>query len=293
MSVESVVVLGTGTMAPGIAAACVVAGASVTIAGRDAARAAAAAAAAGPTVAHAAIAPEAFEGCDLVLETVREDIGVKRSLLASVEGCLGDAACIATNTSSLPVAGIASALAHPERFAAMHFLHPADLTAVVEVVPGPKTDPATVETLVELARRMKKQPLVLRRDHPGFIWNRIQMAVIRECMQLLDEGVADLEAVDAAVSDGLAPRWIAAGPLATSDLGGSETFRIIAEQLFPQLAASAAVSERLGEGFYSWTDDSRTTIRTLRSEAIAAGRAFAARRRAGAPGARGSLDSRS
>jgi 3-hydroxybutyryl-CoA dehydrogenase len=279
VSVESVVVVGTGAMAPGIAAACAAAGTSVTIAGRDADRAGVAADDAGGDVRASQIEPAAFAGCDLVIETVVEDIAVKRDLLSRIEGWLDGGAIVATNTSSLPVGSLASALEHPGRLAGFHFLNPAALTAVVEIVPGPGTAPATIELLVELAGRMEKLPLVLRRDYPGFIWNRLQMAMIRECVHLLDEGVADLAAIEAAVSDGLAPRWIAAGPLATSDLGGSATFRIVAEQLFGQLSSAAEAPESMGPGFYEWTEESMRAVRELREETIRAGRAFAERRR--------------
>jgi 3-hydroxybutyryl-CoA dehydrogenase len=266
-------------MAPGIAAACAAAGASVTIAGRDAARARAAAELAGDRVRAAEIEEDAFAGCDLVIESVLEDLTVKRELLSRLEEWLEPDAVIATNTSSLPVSSLASTLASPARFAAFHFLNPAALTTVVEIVPGPATAPETINLLVDLAGRMQKLPLVLRRDYPGFIWNRLQMAVIRECVHLLDEGVADLAAIDAAVSDGLAPRWIAAGPLGTSDLGGSATFRLVAEQLFGKLSSDSAVSGSLGPGFYRWTDESAGAVKELRAEAIRAGRAFAERRR--------------
>jgi 3-hydroxybutyryl-CoA dehydrogenase len=274
-----VVVVGTGMMAPGIAAACAAAGASVTIAGRDVARAGIAAERSGEGVRAASIEERSFSGCDLVIESVLEDLAVKRDLLSRLEAWLEADAVIATNTSSLPVGSLASALVRPGRLAGFHFLNPAALTTVVEIVPGPATAPGTVELLVGLARRMQKLPLVLRRDYPGFIWNRLQMAMIRECVHLLDEGVADLASIDAAVSDGLAPRWIAAGPLGTSDLGGSNTFRLVAEQLFGQLSSGAAVSESLGPGFYGWTDESTRRVTELRTEALRAGRAFAERRR--------------
>jgi 3-hydroxybutyryl-CoA dehydrogenase len=269
-------------MAPGIAAACAAAGATVTIAGRDAARARVAAEQTGERVRAATIEEQTFAGCNLVIETVLEDLGVKRDLLSRLEAWLKPDTVIATNTSSLPVASIASALKLPERFAGFHFLHPAALTSVVEIVPGADTVSGTIESLIDLARRMQKFPLVLRRDYPGFIWNRLQMAMIRECVHLLDEGVADLATIDAAVSDGLAPRWVAAGPLATSDLGGSATFRLVAEQLFGRLS-SAAVSESLGPGFYSWTEESTQAVIDLRAETLHAGRTFAKLRRDASP----------
>jgi 3-hydroxybutyryl-CoA dehydrogenase len=136
---------------------------------------------------------------------------------------------------------------------------------------------------------MGKRPLVLRRDVPGFIWNRIQFAVLRECLHVLDEGVADPAAIDAAVSDGLAPRWLAAGPLATVDLGGIETFRRAAENLFPLLANDATVPTSLSgkaaadEAFYRWLPESTAAIEALRAEALDAGRRIADRRRAETP----------
>jgi 3-hydroxybutyryl-CoA dehydrogenase len=218
-----------------------------------------------------------------VIETVLEDLALKQELIAKLETWVRDGAVIATNTSSLPVETLASTLAEPGRFAAFHFLNPAESTTVVEIVPGSATTPETVSLLVELARRMEKTPLVLRRDYPGFVWNRLQMAMIRECLHLLDEGVADIEAIEAAVSDGLAPRWMAAGPLATSDLGGSGTFLRVAEQLFPRLASGAEVSGRLGTGFFEWTDETSSATRELRAATLHAGRGFAKRRRATAP----------
>jgi 3-hydroxybutyryl-CoA dehydrogenase len=281
--IEEIVVIGTGRMAPGIAAACLAAGAVVTIAGRDAARARVAAEQAGKDVRSALIKEQTFAGCDLVIETVIEDLNIKRSLFARLEPWLVDDAVIATNTSSLAVDSIASTLRVPERFAAFHFLHPANLTSVVEVVPGTATTSPTTASLAELARRMEKLPLLLHRDYPGFIWNRLQMAMIRECVHLLDEGVADVESIDAAVADGLAPRWLAAGPLATSDLGGSATFRLVAQQLFTRLSTAGA-SDRLGPGFYRWTDESEAAVTTLRAESLAVGKAMAELRRRVTPG---------
>ena len=136
---------------------------------------------------------------------------------------------------------------------------------------------------------MGKRPLVLRHDVPGFVWNRIQFAVLRECLHILGEQVADASAIDAAVSDGLAPRWLAAGPLATVDLGGIETFRRAAENLFPLLASNAAVPASLSglapadEAFYRWTPESTAAIEALRAEALDAGRRIADRRTAEAP----------
>jgi 3-hydroxybutyryl-CoA dehydrogenase len=285
-----VVVVGTGAMAPEIAAACAAAGMPVRIAGRDAGRARAAAATAdgylggGERVEAAGIVPGAFAGADLVIETVVEDLAVKRDLLARLEPWCPPAAVIATNTSSLRIADLAGALADPARFGGLHFLKPAHLTAVVEVVPGPSTGEATVEALRRVAAAMGKAPLVVRADVPGFIWNRIQFAVLRECLHMLEAGVASAADIDAAVSDGLAPRWMAAGPLTTADLGGLSTFATVAGRLFPELSDAAAAPElarraAAGEPFAPWARDAASAVAALRADALAAGREVAARRR--------------
>jgi 3-hydroxybutyryl-CoA dehydrogenase len=291
--VQTVVIVGTGRMAPGIAAACALAGSAVTITGRSQGRAEAAAQAAtslaGRAVRGAPLTEESFAGAAIVIETVVEDRAVKDELLGTIERGLSADAVLATNTSSLPIDELAEGLSRPERFAGLHFLNPAQLTAVVEVVPGRATSPATVQLLAELVGRMGKRPLVLRHDVPGFVWNRIQFAVLRECLHILGEQVADASAIDAAVSDGLAPRWLAAGPLATVDLGGIETFRRAAENLFPLLASDAAVPASLSgraaadEAFYRWTPESTAAIEALRAEALDAGRRIADRRTAEAP----------
>lgn len=277
-------------MAPEIAAALASAGGPVVVCGRSAERADAAARRAtalsgGGEISAVALDAAAFAEAELVVETVAEDLGLKRELLARVEAWCPAGAVLATNTSSLRIADIASALARPARFAGLHFLKPGHLTAVVEVVPGPDTDPEVVAGLEARARAMGKAPLVVRADVPGFIWNRIQFAVLRECLHMLESGVADAADIDAAVSDGLAPRWMAAGPLATADLGGLAVFATISGQLFPHLADGHAAPDELtrraeeGPPFAPWTAAGGDGVAELRARALAMGREIAARRR--------------
>ena len=165
MSSIRAVVVGTGSMGPEIAAALATAGLDTSIAGRDAGRTDAAAALArsyadGRAVAAVPVAPEMFTDADLVLETVVEDLATKHDLLARIEGWCRPETVIATNTSSLRIADIAAGLSRPGRFAGLHFLKPAHLTAVVELIPGPATDSAT--TMVECPRE-KNSPTVTGR----------------------------------------------------------------------------------------------------------------------------------
>ena len=277
---SDVVVVGSGRMAPGIAAACAAAGARVRITARDADRARAAAGAAtelsGRWVGAEPFGPATFAGATLAIETIIEDGEAKAAVLAQVERWLSDDATLATNTSSLPVDRLAAALALPERFAGLHFLHPAHATDVVEIVPGRATSDAVRQALAALVHGMGKRPIVLQRDIPGFVWNRLQFALLRECLHLIDEGIASIATIDAAVTEGLAPRWLAAGPLATADLGGLATFQRVAEELFPVLARDTAVSATLagrarhGEGFYGWTGPERERAEARRAVVLAA-----------------------
>jgi len=284
------VVVGTGSMGPEIAAAFALAGLDASIAGREPGRTEAAAGLAGSfaggrAVAAVPIAAETFADVDLVLETVVEDLATKHELLARIEVWCAPETVIATNTSSLRIADIAAALARPGRFAGLHFLKPAHLTAVVELIPGPATDERTTTLLRDVATRMSKAPLVAERDVPGFIWNRIQFAVLRECLHMLETGVASAADVDAAVADGLAPRWVAAGPLATADLGGLATFARVCDGLFPHLAndtrAPGAITGPAASGgaLQGWTRGPADEIGRLRADALAAGREIAERRR--------------
>lgn len=256
-------VVGTGRTGPTVAAAFARAGVKVRVAGRSLEKAEAAAAEAGrlagSEVAAVGLGAEAVTDADLVVETVLEDVAIKRDVLAQIEGWARPGTLLATNTSSLRLADLADGLTRTGDFLGMHFLHPADITPVVEVVRGPATSDAALGRGCAVAAQIGKRALVVQRDIAGFIWNRIQMAVLRECLHLLDAGVADVEALDAAVADGLAPRWVGGGPFLTADLGGVATFGRVAAQLFPALANDTTVSPTLsGRGeedtFYAWDE---------------------------------------
>jgi 3-hydroxybutyryl-CoA dehydrogenase len=267
-------------MAPQIAAACLLAGTQVVVAARNPAKAVAAAqqatawAGVGSSARGLELAPAAFKTAELVVEAIVEGLVAKEHLLALIEPWVRDEAVISTNTSSLQIGRLAQSLDHPERFAGFHFLNPAHLTAVVEVVAGEQTDADVVDALAALSERMGKRPLRVNKDVPGFIWNRVQFAVLRECVHLIEEGVAGIEAIDAAVADGLAPRWIGAGPLATADIGGLATFIKIAEGLFPVLSQAndvpSSIYERVqsGSGFYAWSVTSQQAVTELRDRLL-------------------------
>ncbi len=198
---------------------------------------------------------------DLVVEAVVERMDVKKAVLREVEEVAGSAAVIATNTSSLSVDEMASALARPGRFAGMHFFGPVHRMPLVEIVRGEKTDPGTIETIASLAVRMGKTPVVTR-DGPGFLVNRILGLALNEAGHLLGEGCA-VQALDGAWTDFGMPM----GPCRLIDEIGTDVARhagdalaaALGERMAPAaslvaLGESGRPGRKGGRGFYLYAD---------------------------------------
>jgi 3-hydroxybutyryl-CoA dehydrogenase len=209
---------------------------------------------------------EAASGADLILESVPESLPLKLELLPEIERSAPPGAVIGTNTSSLPLELLGEALDRPGRFLGLHWFNPAHLVPLVEVIPTAATEPGVVSWSVTALSEMGKRPLVLTRPIDGFLANRLQYALIREALQLIEDGLATPEQIDAVLTDCLGPRWAVIGPMRSTDLAGVETAVAVAKQLFPTLsnaeapqrALSALLEEgRLGvraqRGFYSYS----------------------------------------
>ena len=187
-------------------------------------------------------AGQALDGAGLVVETIVEEVEPKRALLALAEEHGSPDAILTTNTSSLPLAALEGALGRPERFAGLHWLNPPELVELVEVVGGEGTAPATLETLAGWMDELGKAPVVVRRDVPGFVVNRLQYALLREAYALVDAGVCTFADVDRTLTHGLGARWAAIGPFETMDLAGVDLHAAVAANLWPELANDAEPS---------------------------------------------------
>jgi 3-hydroxybutyryl-CoA dehydrogenase len=236
---QNVAVVGAGTMGTGIARVFAEAGASVRLCARresslDAAR---------PRLGEAAervrlstSVDDALDGAELVVETIVEAAEPKRAILARAEERASTEVILTTNTSSLPLAALTGALRRPERFAGLHWFNPPELVELVEVVGGEHTAAGTLDLLVDWARQLGKAPVVVRRDVPGFVANRLQYALLREAYALVDSGVCSFADVDRAVTHGLGPRWAAIGPFETMDLAGLDVHAAVAANLWSELS---------------------------------------------------------
>ncbi|WP_072314009.1 3-hydroxyacyl-CoA dehydrogenase family protein [Agrococcus sp. Marseille-P2731] len=246
---ETIAVLGAGVMGAGIARVFGAAGHRVRVFDVRAQAAAAAAASAGAS-AHDSV-EDAVAGATIVLEAAPERLELKRELIARVEAA-NATAIIASNTSSIAPDALAAGMREPARLVIAHFFNPADTVPLVEVVPGPATPQESVDRVVRLLEGCGKTAVPLAQQVEGFIANRLQAALYREAMHLVELGVATPEQVDLAVTAGLGPRWALAGPFEIMDLGGLDVWASVTDGVFPSLgdasAAPAMLRDRVARG---------------------------------------------
>ena len=206
--------------------------------------------------------PRDLEGCELVIESVVEDLDVKRKLFAKLDRVLPDNAVLATNTSTLPVVELAMATERPDRVVGLHFFNPAPVLPLVEIVRAPTSSDAAARTAYEWAERAGKQPVNCN-DTPGFIVNRILIPLLNDCVRVLDEARVTPEDLDKAMVNGAG--W-PLGPCALVDLVGIDVHVHASEALYEKLREERmAPPERLvamqregrlgrktGAGFFSY-----------------------------------------
>ena len=172
---------------------------------------------------------QAVRDARFVTEAVQEELEVKQELFARIEATVADDAILASNSSAFPISQSGSRLRRPERALVTHWFNPPHLVPLVEVVPSPATTESAVSDTIELLTRIGKRALRLRKELPGFLVNRVQVAIQREVWNLLQEGVASPADIDTTLSASVGFRMAAVGPLEVYDFGGLDiqtiTFR--------------------------------------------------------------------
>ncbi|MEI2414679.1 3-hydroxyacyl-CoA dehydrogenase family protein [Orrella sp. JC864] len=216
-----------------------------------------------------------------VIEAVPEILQAKLDLYRELSPRLAGHCILSSNTSGIVPALLEPAIADPSRFLITHYWNAPHAVPLVEVVPGTRTDPGVLEQAQAWVRATGNEPVLLRKAVPGFVGNRIQYAVLREALSLVEQGVATPEAVDEVVRATLGKRYPWAGPFQIADLGGLQTFAQVSGHLFPELAGGTAglavLQERVaagklgaasGEGFYKWDDARRKAVAQARKRVL-------------------------
>ena len=206
---------------------------------------------------------EAVQNADLVIEAVTENPTLKKSVLAEADKYAPPRAIIASNTSSMSITEIGAATKRPEKVCGMHFFNPPQLMALIEIVRGLKTSDETVSAIREISLKLGKEPVVVKKDTPGFIVNRILVPALNEAVFLVAEGVADPQDIDKACEIGL--NW-PMGPLKLLDYMGVDTTLFITDvmmnetgdpkfrpsNLLKQMVRANLLGRKTGRGFYDW-----------------------------------------
>lgn len=279
---DRVGVLGGGRMGAGIAHAFLLAGSRVTVVERDDDSADAAAGRVGDSIRRSAdrdrtvdeiglrarlrtgtdVAP--FGDCDLVIEAVPEDRGLKEHALARAEAAMAPGAVLATNTSSISIDDLAVTRERPALFLGLHFFNPVPASSMVEIVRGAATADDVVDLASAWVQALGKTPIVVR-DSPGFASSRLGVLLGLEAIRMLEEGVASAADIDAAMTQGYRHPI---GPLRTTDIVGLDVRLGIAEELeraygerfappalLRRMVADGRLGRKTGRGFYEWNEE--------------------------------------
>lgn len=168
---------------------------------------------------------------DFIVEAIVENMAIKLSFWTQLSKIVPEDIVLVSNTSGLSITKLAAAVEKPERFLGMHWINPPHIIRLIEVIKGEKTSDDNAKIVIALAESVGKKP-VLVNDAPGFVLNRIQFAVMREALHILEAGIADEVGIDAVMKYGLGIRYANLGPFEVADFGGLDIFHNISEYLF-------------------------------------------------------------
>jgi 3-hydroxybutyryl-CoA dehydrogenase/5-formyl-3-hydroxy-2-methylpyridine 4-carboxylate dehydrogenase len=190
---------------------------------------------------------EAVAGADLVIENVPEKEEIKAQVYGALDKLIGPEVIVASDTSGIPITRLQAHISHPERFVGMHWSNPPHIIPMIEVIAGARTAPETVTAIQELIRGLKLLPVTLKRDLPGFVENRVLYALLRECVDLVEQGVVDAEDLDTCVTWGIGYKLSVVGPMRLLDMAGLDIYESVASFLNAELCDRADVSPMVTE----------------------------------------------
>ncbi|AID28248.1 3-hydroxybutyryl-CoA dehydrogenase [Mesorhizobium sp. SEMIA 3007] len=226
---------------------------------------------------------DAISGADLVIENVPENISVKADVYRTVDGLIGPDTIVASDTSGIPITKLQAHISHPERMVGMHWSNPPHIIPMIEVIAGEKTAPQTVATIRDLIRSIGLLPVVVKKDVPGFVENRVLYALLREAVDLVERGVIDPEDLDTCVSWGIGYKIAVIGPMALLDMAGLDIYKSVSSFLNADLSNRGDVAPMVlektnaskfgiksGEGMFSYTPEQTKALQGERARKLVA-----------------------
>lgn len=188
---------------------------------------------------------QSVEGAHFVVEAIVEDLAAKQEFFARVENAVDDSTILASNSSTFTISHSGRNMRHRERAIVTHWFNPPHVVPTVEVVPGPKTSEEITTTTVALHKKIGKMAVCINREIPGFLVNRVQIAMVREVWDLYERGIASAEDIDAAIRGSLGFRLAISGPLSICDFGGLDIWSTVYKGLAPELRNDAELPQAI------------------------------------------------
>ncbi|GAB2174940.1 3-hydroxyacyl-CoA dehydrogenase NAD-binding domain-containing protein [Dongia sp. agr-C8] len=292
-------VIGLGTMGPGIAATLARAGYEVRAFDADAGQRTKAKAGfdIATTVLGALGVPEqpqgsitvaetlteAVSGADLAIENVSEKLDVKIAVFREIEAAVAKDCIIASDTSGIPITKIQEGVSTPARVIGMHWSNPPHIIPMIEVIPGAQTDPKITAAMTAIVKRIGHLPVLIKKDVPGFVENRVLYSIMRECVDLVEQGVIEPEALDTCVSWGIGYKLAVVGPMALLDMAGLDIYQAVSSYLNKELCtrsdtagyvtektSQGKLGMKTGGGIFDYTPEKIDALRADRAKKLVA-----------------------
>lgn len=226
---------------------------------------------------------EAVSGAGLVIENVPEKAEIKASVYRQIDALIGPEVLVASDTSGIPISSLQEHISNPGRMVGMHWSNPPHIIPMIEVIAGKQTAPETSEAIKALIRSLGLLPVVVKKDVPGFVENRVLYALLREVIDLVERGVVDPEDIDTCVSWGIGYKLAVIGPMALLDMAGLDIYNSVSSFLNADLAdrkdvpemvaekiAAGTLGLKTGNGIYSYTPEKIAALQKERTEKLVA-----------------------
>jgi 3-hydroxybutyryl-CoA dehydrogenase/5-formyl-3-hydroxy-2-methylpyridine 4-carboxylate dehydrogenase len=241
-----------------------------------------------PEKPHAAITvaetlAEAVSGADLAIENVSEKLDVKIKVFQEIEAAVSKDCIIASDTSGIPITKIQEGVKTPERVIGMHWSNPPHIIPMIEVIPGARTAPKITEAMTAIVKQIGHLPVLVKKDVPGFVENRVLYSIMRECVDLVEQGVIEPEALDTCVSWGIGYKLAVVGPMALLDMAGLDIYQAVSSYLNKDLCTRGDTAKyvtektsqgklgmKTGGGIFDYTPERIEALRAERAKRLAA-----------------------